>query len=308
LIIEVEELTKDYGGGVRALKGVSFGVEEGGVVGLLGPNGAGKTTLVETIEGLRTPTSGRVSVLDLDPVRQASALKEQIGVQLQATALPLELTPAETVRMYGSFFRKSLAPAEVLKAVGLEGEAGRRNSRLSGGQRQRLAIALALVNDPRLVILDEPTAGLDPVARREIHARIADMRAANRTVLFSTHYIEEAESLCDRVIILRAGEVVADGSPFELLARASGSSTLWIAAEGEFDPRPLLGAGASELGREGEYHRFATPDPRAAILALAELLRDGRVNLLDLRMKRPNLEDVYVELTGETAGARREEI
>ncbi|HYY94280.1 MAG TPA: ABC transporter ATP-binding protein [Pyrinomonadaceae bacterium] len=306
MIIEVERLTKDYGG-VHALKGVSFCVEAGGVIGLLGPNGAGKTTLVETIEGLRTPTSGRVSVLGLDPVRQSSALKEQIGVQLQATALPLELTAAETVRLYGSFFCKSLAPAEALEAVGLEGQARQRNSRLSGGQRQRLAIALALVNDPRLIILDEPTAGLDPVARREIHARIADMRKSNRTVLFSTHYIEEAEGLCDRVIILRAGEMVADGSPFDLLARASGTSTLWISVEGELDPRPLLAAGASDRGREGEYHRFATPDPRAAILALAELLRDSRVNLLDLRMKRPNLEDVYVELTGETTDVLREE-
>jgi ABC-2 type transport system ATP-binding protein len=307
LIIEVEQLTKDYGS-VRALKGISFSVNSGGVVGLLGPNGAGKTTLVETIEGLRSPTSGRVSVLGLDPTRQASELKERIGVQLQATALPLELTPIETLRMYGSFFRRSLAPAQVLAIVGLADQARQRNSGLSGGQRQKLAIALALVNDPELVILDEPTAGLDPVARREIHARIADMRTSRRTVLFSTHYIEEAESLCDRVIILRAGEIVADGSPFELLSRASGASTLWLAVEGELDPAPLIGAGASVRGREGEYHCFATPDPRAAILALAELLRDGRINLLDLRMKRPNLEDVYVELTGEIATARREEL
>jgi ABC-2 type transport system ATP-binding protein len=307
LIINVEQLRMDYGS-VRALKGVSFGVDGSGVVGLLGPNGAGKTTLVETVEGLRTPTSGRVSVLGLDPTRQASALRERIGVQLQATALPLELTPAETLHLYGSFFRKSLAPAAVLESVGLTEQARQRNSKLSGGQRQRLAIALALINDPELIILDEPTAGLDPVARREIHARIADMRASKRTVLFSTHYIEEAESLCDRVIILRAGEVVADGSPFELLSRARGNSMLWIAVEGELDPAPLLNAGASARGREGEYHCFTTPDPKAAILALAELLKDGRINLLDLRMKRPNLEDVYVELTGETNAARREEI
>lgn len=307
MIIEVEQLTKNYGS-VRALKGVSFGVGGGGVVGLLGPNGAGKTTLVETIEGLRTPTSGRVSVLGLDPTREAAALKERIGVQLQATALPLELTPTETLRMYAAFFRRSLAPEAVLESVGLTEQAQQRNSRLSGGQRQRLAIALALVNDPELIILDEPTAGLDPVARREIHERIADMRTSKRTVLFSTHYIEEAESLCDRVIIMRAGEIVADGSPFELLSQASGTSTLWIAVEGELDADMLLRAGASPRGREGEYHCFATPDPRAAILALAESLRDGRMNLLDLRMKRPNLEDVYVALTGEMAEARREEI
>jgi ABC-2 type transport system ATP-binding protein len=166
---------------------------------------------------------------------------------------------------------------------------------------------MALIGDPDLVILDEPTSGLDPVARREIHARIADLRSAGKTVLLTTHDTREAEDLCDRVILLRGGEVVADGSPFELVAKAGGTSTLWIAVEQDLDPAPLLRAGALAQGREGAYHRFATPDPAAAVLALAELLRGQGATLIDLRMKRPDLENVYLDLMGEAGGREERE-
>jgi ABC-2 type transport system ATP-binding protein len=297
VIVEVQDLVKDYGE-VQALRGIGLKIEAGGIVGLLGPNGAGKTTLVEILEGLRTPTSGRVSVLGFDPAREPRALRERLGVQLQSIALPQDLNPLETLVLFAGFFGRSLPPRKVLERVGLADRARSRNRTLSGGQMRRLAIGVALVSDPELVILDEPTSGLDPVARRELHAQIRDLRAAGRTVLLTTHAIDEAEELCDRVILLKDGTVVADGTPFELVSRAGGTSTLWIAVEGELDPAPLLAAGAVAQGREGDYHRFQTPDPTAAILALGDLLRDRRVTLVDLRMKRPDLENVYLDLMG----------
>jgi ABC-2 type transport system ATP-binding protein len=304
MIIQIENLSKDYGD-TRALKGISLAIEAGGTVGLLGPNGAGKTTLVETLEGLRSPSSGRVSVLGMDPTREALALRERIGVQLQSTAVPEELTPLETLRLFGAFFQRSLPPMEVLERVGLSEKVRSRNRALSGGQRQRLAIAMALVNDPELIILDEPTSGLDPVGRREVHRYISDLRASKRTVLMSTHYIEEAEKLCDRVILLRAGEVVADGSPFELVSRSAGAAVLSIAVGGEFDQAPLLQAGAVSHGRDGDCYRFTAAEPKAAIRALGELLQGAGVVLADLQMKRPSLEDVYLDLMGDASPERR---
>jgi ABC-2 type transport system ATP-binding protein len=300
MIIETQDLWKRYDG-APAIKGVNLSIEAGDIIGVLGPNGAGKTTLVEILEGLREPSSGLVSVLNLDPIRQARSLRERIGVLLQSTAVPQELTPLETLRLFGAFFGRSLEPAAVLDRVGLTGKLRSRNSALSGGERQKLAIAMAFVNDPELLILDEPTSGLDPVARREIHSFITELRASRRTVLLSTHYIEEAEKLCDRVILLRAGEIVADGSPLDLVSRAAGAATLSIVIEGEFDPAPLLRAGAVSQGRDGGKMRFTASDPRAALLALGELLRNQRVNVADLQMKRPSLEDIYIDLMGEGA-------
>jgi ABC-2 type transport system ATP-binding protein len=270
----------------------------------LGPNGAGKTTLVETLEGLRTPTAGRVSVLGLDPTKHARALYHRLGVQLQDTALPQDLTPLETLRLFGAFFHRSLAPEEVLERLGLADKARSRNRVLSGGQQRRLAIALALINDPELILLDEPTSSLDPGARRALLASISGLREMGRTVILTTHSLEEAEQLCDRVIILKRGEVVADGSPFELTTRSAGISTIWLAVEGDFDPGPLLRAGATDEGRDGEYFRFKTPAPTAAILALGDCLGGPDTKILDVRMKRPGLEAFYLELVGEGEGER----
>jgi ABC-2 type transport system ATP-binding protein len=295
MIVDVEDLSKNYGK-TAALKGISFRVEGSGVIGLLGPNGAGKTTLFETLEGLRIPSSGNVSVLGMSPTRQARSLRELIGVQLQSTAVPPELTPLETLRVFGGFYRKSLEPMAVLERMGLADKARSRNATLSGGQSKRLAIAMALINDPQLIILDEPTAGLDAVARREIHGHISDLRASGNTVLLSTHSIDEAEKLCNRVIVLRAGKVVADGSPLELATRTNAVATLEFVLAGQFDPSPLLEAGAAAVGREGEQHRFHANEANAAILALGQILQNPGVRLVDLRMKRPNLEEVYLDL------------
>jgi ABC-2 type transport system ATP-binding protein len=299
MAIEIRDVEKTYGA-TRALGGVTLSIPAGGITGLLGPNGAGKTTLVEILEGLRMPTRGAVSVLGLDPSREARALRSRLGVQLQSTGMPQDLTAFEVVRLYGSFYRAAQPPAGVLARVGLAPQAGVRVRNLSGGQRQRLALAIALVHEPELLILDEPTTGLDPAARRAVLDVVRAFRDEGRSVILTTHYLEEAEQLCDRVVILRAGEVVADGSPFELLGRAGGASTLWIACDGPLDPAPLEAAGAVAHGREGEHHRFVTRDPAAVVVALGDLLRARRVTLTDLRMKRPTLEDVYLELVGES--------
>ena len=297
MTIRIDGLEKRYGS-VVALRGIDLEIPGGGIVGLLGPNGAGKTTLVEILEGLREPTRGSVSVLGLDPTTQARRLKERLGVQLQSTSIPLDLTPAEVLGLYASFYPRSRPIDEGLEQVGLEAKRKALVRNLSGGQRQRLALGMALIHEPELLILDEPTTGLDPVARRGIHEVIRDYRASGHSVILTTHYIEEAELLCDRVIVIRAGEVVADGTPFQLIAKAEGVSTLWIAFSGPFDPTPLVKAGATPHGVEGNHHRFVTRDPAAAVVALGDILRGQEVSLVDLRMKRPTLEDVYLELVG----------
>ncbi len=295
IVLRAEGLAKRYGDTV-ALRGIDLEIEAGGVVGLVGPNGAGKTTLVEIAEGLRTPTAGRIAVFGLDPARAGPELKERIGVQLQATSLPDRLRVDETLRLFAAFYERSRPVEEVLENVGLAGAERQFTDRLSGGQRQRLSLGMALVHDPELLLLDEPTTGLDPEGRRRLHADIEALRAEGRTVLLTTHYIEEAEELCDRVLMIRDGAIVADGAPFELVRRAGGRAILWLAVDGELDPAPLLEAGVASEGRRGEYHRFSTQDPAAAIEALGPIVREQGLAVQDLRLKRPTLEDLYLEL------------
>ena len=272
----------------------------GQIVGLLGPNGAGKTTLVEILEGLRAPSSGTVSVLGLDPAKASVALRARLGVQLQATAFMPELTVVETLRLYGALYPASLAPADVLRRVDLEDKAKALVRTLSGGQKQRLALAMAMLHDPDLYILDEPTSGLDPIARRQIHDILKGLKRDGKTVLISSHYLDEIEALADRVVILSAGEIVADGTPLELLGRAAGESTIWLAVTGAVDAARLVPQSTFD-GLDGGLFRYRTADPTAAIVGLAESLRGSGARLDDLRLKRPSLEDVYMQLVGTAA-------
>lgn len=296
MVIQVRSLTKSYEN-VRALRGLSLDIAPGGIVGLLGPNGAGKTTFVEILEGLRPPTSGSVQVLGLDPEKSPVELRQRIGVQLQHTEFPDSLTVDETLRLFAAFYPKSRGLAEVLSAVNLSEKRKADVSTLSGGQKQRLALGLATLHDPELLILDEPTSGLDPIARRGIHEILKNLKAMGKTILLSSHYLDEIEALADRVIILREGEVVADGTPLQLLAQAEGASTLWIEIDKPIDPENLV-PGASFEGRDGRLLRYRTKDSTAAIVGLGASLKSSNAALLDLRLKRPTLEDLYVQLIG----------
>ena len=298
--LTVHALRKSYGA-VDALRGIDLSIAATGqLVGLLGPNGAGKTTLVEILEGLRQPSSGTVSVLGLDPASASAQLRARMGVQLQATAFMPELTVLETLRLYAALYPRSLAPREALRRVDLEDKAGALVRTLSGGQRQRLALAMAMLHEPDLYILDEPTSGLDPIARRQIHDILKALKRDGKTLLISSHYLDEIEALADRVVILSAGAIVADGTPLELLGRASGASTLWVAVTGSVDPSRLVPNAAFD-GLDGELFRYRTADPTAAIVGLAESLRASGARLDDLRLKRPSLEDVYLQLIGTAA-------
>ena len=301
MVIQVQSLVKRYDA-VVALRRISVEVARGGIVGLLGPNGAGKTTFVEILEGLRPGTSGSVRVLGLDPSQNPAELRRKIGVQLQETEFPEALTVEETMKLFGSFYPKTLGVSQVLEAVDLTEKRRDRVLNLSGGQKQRLALGLATLHDPELLILDEPTSGLDPIARRGIHAILKRLKAAGKTILVSSHYLDEIEVLADRVVILRAGEIVADGTPLDLLARAEGASTLWIEIDKRVDPANLV-PGAVFEGRDGVLLRYKTKDSTTAIIGLGASLKASNATLLDLRLKRPTLEDLYVQLIGESVRA-----
>src|ERR1700719_1429997 len=226
-ILQVEDLVKRYGD-VEAVRGVSFFVEEGEVFGLLGPNGAGKTSTVEVMEGLRVPDGGRISVCGIDPQKNPNELKNEIGATLQSTALPDKLRVGEALRLFAGFYKRTRNPDDLLRRFGLEEKRNAFYNQLSGGQKQRLALALALVNDPRVLFLDEPTAGLDPQVRREIYDIIEELKRGKKTILITTHYIEEAERLCDRVAIVDHGRVIALGTPRELKHSSAGTTRIEV--------------------------------------------------------------------------------
>ena len=238
LAISVRSLHKSYGD-FEAVRGIDFEVETGEVFGLLGPNGAGKTTTVEILEGIRQRTSGDVLVLGYDPDKQKKQLKDRIGVCLQSTNLPDKIKVHEALELFGALYSRMADPNMLLKRLQLEDKRNANYSTLSGGQKQRLAIALGLINDPALLFLDEPTTGLDPQVRLEIHALVTELRSEKRTILMTTHYIEEAERLCDRVAIVDAGKVIAIGTPTELKEKSAGKSTISIACNQAMDPTAM---------------------------------------------------------------------
>src|ERR1051325_3579466 len=233
--VHVRGLRKSYGT-FEAVKGVDFEIHPGEVFGLLGPNGAGKTTTVEILEGLRPRNAGEVAVLGVDPGRDTRQLKDQIGVCLQATNLPDKITLREALRLFGSLYSQSTDGDALLKRLALWDKRDSHYGKLSGGQKQRLALALALINDPKMLFLDEPSAGLDPQARLEIHELVQELRREQRTILITTHYIEEAEKLCDRVAIIDEGRIVAMGTPEEIRSRTLGQARVEVRCEQPLPP------------------------------------------------------------------------
>ncbi len=295
--IEVMDLHKRYGA-VQAVDGISFTVRRGEVFGMLGPNGAGKTTTVEIIEGLRPADSGRVIVLGHDVARQPRAVKERVGVQLQTPALLPRLTVAELVALFASFYRSGRPADEVIALVGLEESRDRPAGTLSGGQAQRLSIALALVNRPEIVFLDEPTTGLDPQARVSLWDLIERVRAEGTTVVLTTHYMEEAERLCDRVAIVDRGRIVALDAPRALIAAHFQETAITFRLAGAA-PAELAGlSGVRQVHTENGEVTLYTTDVPATMAALLALVREHGAPLEGLYVRGATLEDVFLKLTG----------
>jgi ABC-2 type transport system ATP-binding protein len=297
--IRVQGLTKHYGS-FAAVRGIDFEVNAGEVFGLLGPNGAGKTTTVEVLEGLRARDGGEVTVLGFDPGVQSRELKDRIGACLQSTSLPDKIRVDEALTLFSDLYSRHQDIDVLLKRLELEDRRNRYYSELSGGQKQRLALALALINDPQVLFLDEPTAGLDPQARHEIHALIQDLRRDHRTILLTTHYIEEAEKLCDRVAIIDEGRIIAMGTPQEISARTVGHSLIEIHSETAL-PSDLPELESSEPIAVAPDRRSLvvhSSHPARTLVDLVKWLDQHGVELSDVRLKRPTLEDVFIEMTG----------
>jgi ABC-2 type transport system ATP-binding protein len=297
--IYVRGLRKSYGT-FEAVKGIDFEVRPGEVFGLLGPNGAGKTSTVEILEGLRPRSAGDVKVLDFDPDRQKQRLKDRIGVCLQATNLPDKITVQEAMTLFAAFYTRTVDGAALLKRLQLWEKKDARYATLSGGQKQRLAIALALVNDPQLLFLDEPTSGLDPQVRLEIRDLIEELRAEKRTIVMTTHYIEEAERLCDRVAIIDAGQIIASGSPRELQAKSANQAAIEIVITepwaGELPAWPH--AVRSTLSEDRRQIKVTSEHPARTLVEMVKWIDAQKIELADVRLTRPTLEDVFIELTG----------
>jgi ABC-2 type transport system ATP-binding protein len=298
VIVRVEGLHKRYGD-LEALRGITFEIKAGEVFGLLGPNGAGKTTTIEILEGLRQPDSGTVMVCGMDPGREQTALKERIGAQLQATVLPDKIRVEEALALFASFYQQPASIEMLLERFGLGEKRRAFFEKLSGGQKQRLALALAMVNNPELVLLDEPTVGLDAQLRRDIYDLIERFRQERRTTLLTTHYIEEAERLCDRVAIIDHGLLIALGTPRELVLQSGKGARIEASLANPVSPDRLQKLDAVVDCREvnGKYFLHAQP-PAVAVAALVRFLEVEGNSLLDLRIAQPTLEDVFVEMTG----------
>jgi ABC-2 type transport system ATP-binding protein len=303
--IRVKDLRKTYpgrDGPVDAVNGIDLEVPVGECFGLLGPNGAGKTTTVEILEGLNQPTSGDVEILGLRWEGNEQEIRERIGVTLQETRFPDKQTVREVVRLFRSFYRDGFAPDEVLGRVSLEGKANSFVEQLSGGQQQRLAVAIALVGDPELLFLDEPTTGLDPQSRRQLWDVIRELHEQGRTTVLTTHYMDEAERLCDRVAIIDHGKVIALGSPADLISRIGGEHVVEFALGGEahaLDASAFSGLPTVLSTRlEADGYALTVGEPHSAIPALLDQLEDAGCPLARLTTRQVSLEDVFVALTG----------
>jgi len=292
MAIEVTDLRKSYGTN-EAVRGVSFAVAEGEVFGLLGPNGAGKTTIVEILEGYRRQDDGAASVLGYEPATAGRRLREQVGIVLQECAVPRFLTVAEVLSLYAGYYPRPRPVEEVMDLVGLADRARDRVSRLSGGQQRRLDLALALVGDPRLIFLDEPTTGFDPSARRQAWEVIHNVCRLGKTVLLTTHYMEEAQNLADRICVIAAGRVVAEGTPDTIGGRQLAAARLSFEMPSQIDPSTIPGGGSID----GRVVVIETDTPTRTTAEVTAWALGLGLELTGLELTRPTLEDVYLELT-----------
>ena len=300
--IQVESLQKSYGS-LAAVKGIDFQVCAGEVFGLLGPNGAGKTTTVEILEGLRPRSAGRVSVLDCDPEVQTLSLKDRVGVCLQSTRLPDKMKVREAMELFGALYTRTVDADQLLKRLQLWEKREAFYVQLSGGQKQRLALALALLIDPQVLFLDEPSAGLDPQARLEIHELVQDLRSEQRTILLTTHYIEEAEKLCDRVAIMDEGRIIALGTPRQIQEKTLAHATIEIeCAEPLAETTLPEWQGAVKITLDDRRVKIAVVSSRPArtIVEMVKWLDERNIELADIHIRRPSLEDAFIELTGKS--------
>ena len=296
-LMKVSNLVKRYGE-VHAVDGVSFAVPRAEVFTLLGPNGAGKTTTLEILEGIREADSGEIEVFGQRMRRIDRATKERIGVLLQEGNFEPYLRVREVLALFASFFRTARSPAEMLKAIALEEKANAYVKTLSGGQKQRLAIGVALINDPELVFLDEPTTGLDPQARHNIWSIVSHLTASGKTVILTTHYMEEAETLSQTVCIMDHGKVIAEGTPRDLTSRLGQETIIEFSAPDDAALPSPLPDGCSVTRGEGGLVSVKTGDLASALARLLDWSRASGVALAEMAVRQPNLEDVFLSLTG----------
>lgn len=301
-VIVCRELRKTYEGKVEAVRGVNLEIRGGECFGLLGPNGAGKTTTIEILEGLLEPTSGHVEILGQRWTTHSRQLREQLGVSLQETRLSEKLTVRETIELFASFYARPRSAKDVMDELQLTEKADAMVGKLSGGQRQRLAVATAMVGNPKILFLDEPTTGLDPQSRRQLWDLIRGFQKHGGTVLLTTHYMDEAEKLCDRLAIVDHGEVIAEGSPAELIEKLGGHHVLEFAVNGNSDGAGLSAwkalPGVEAVRENGDVISLTVHEPHVTIPSLLEAVEKQKRELLQLTTRQASLEDVFVNLTG----------
>jgi ABC-2 type transport system ATP-binding protein len=295
-IIDVKDFQKSYGE-FAAVKGINFSVNRGEIFGLLGPNGAGKTTTLESLEGLRKPDSGEMRVAGLDPSRQPGQLHNTIGVQLQTSALPETITPSNAMKLFCGYH--STAPRmDLLTRLGLDEKKNTQYHELSTGQKRRLSLALAIAHNPPVLILDEPTAGLDVGSRVELHEMMRKLKESGTTIILATHDMAEAEELSDRVAILLQGEIVRVGTPMEITASGSGLTKVSIQTQdGSFADPDLSLPGVSQRTQKENYAIFYSTDIGGTLAAMIAQIENRQDTLIDLRVERPTLEDRFLEIT-----------
>jgi ABC-2 type transport system ATP-binding protein len=300
--IQCRDLRKTYDGKLEAVRGLNLEIQAGECFGLLGPNGAGKTTTIEILEGLLQPTSGQVTILGHSWETHSRELREWLGISLQETRLSEKLSVRETIELFASFYRQPRSSTEVIEELQLTEKADAWVGKLSGGQRQRLAVATALVGNPKILFLDEPTTGLDPQSRRQLWEIVRTFLRQGGTVLLTTHYMDEAERLCDRLAIIDHGEVIAEGTPSDLIERLGGHHVVEFAVSGNGDAASLDRwkslPGVDSVRHEDDIISLNVREPHNTIPALLDMVRMQNSQLLHLSTRQASLEDVFVHLTG----------